>query len=136
MSKIRSKHTKPERLFRRLLQKKKIKYRLHYGTEKIDVALTQRKIAIFIDGCFWHQCPKHSHLPKSNKKYWVPKLKKNKIRAKEKDKRLRKKGWKIIHVWEHDLTGKNFGTAVLKFLRVVTKKIEGGAGGSTKRCVK
>lgn len=103
MSKIRSKHTKPELQFRRLLQKNRIKYRLHYGKEKIDLAIPSRKIAIFIDGCFWHQCPWHSHIPQSNKKYWIPKLQRNKLRKKKKDQRLKRTGWKAIHIWEHKL---------------------------------
>lgn len=103
MSAIRSKHTKPEVVLRRMLWEKGYRYRLHYGREKIDIAFPGRKIAIFVDGCFWHQCPMHSHVPKSNMGYWVPKLKKNKLRAKKKDARLRAAGWKVLHVWEHEL---------------------------------
>ena len=103
MSAIRSKHTGPERALRKALREKGLKYRLHYGKEKIDIAFPGKKVAVFVDGCFWHQCPKHSHIPKSNRHYWLPKLRKNKKRAKEKDKRLKTAGWRIIHVWEHEL---------------------------------
>lgn len=103
MSSIRSMHTTPEIALRRSLKKKGIAYKLHYGKEKIDIAIPPKKLAIFVDGCFWHQCPYHSHLPKSNRKYWLPKLKKNKLRAKEKDNRLKKGGWKVLHIWEHEL---------------------------------
>lgn len=118
MSTITSKNTKPEIVLRRFLWKNGIRYRLHYGKEKIDIALPGKKIAIFVDGCFWHQCPIHGHLPKSNKKYWIPKLKKNKLRAKKKDARLKAQGWKVVHVWEHEL--KESG-AVLKRIVRVTK---------------
>lgn len=103
MSAIRSKHTKPELFLRGILRENKVKYKLHYGKEKIDVAIPSKKLAIFVDGCFWHGCPKHSNIPKSNKAYWIPKLKRNIERAKEKDIRLKSKGWKVIHLWEHDM---------------------------------
>jgi len=77
MSSIKSKNTKPEILIRKALWKKGYRYRLHYGVEKIDIAFPSRKVAIFVDGCFWHMCPIHGNVPKSNKSYWVPKLKKN-----------------------------------------------------------
>ena len=102
MTAIRSKHTTPELAVRKALRAKGTAYRLHYGKEKIDIAIPQKKVAIFVDGCFWHQCPYHSHLPKSNRGYWLPKLRKNKERAKKKDERLRAAGWKIVHIWEHD----------------------------------
>lgn len=103
MSSIKSKNTKPEILLRKLLWENGFRYRLHYGEEKIDIAFPSKKLAVFVDGCFWHRCPQHSHLPKSNRSYWLPKLMKNKKRAKDKDKRLKKDGWKVIHVWEHNL---------------------------------
>jgi len=102
MSAIPSRHTSPELALRKALRERGLSYRLHYGKERIDIAFPGKKIAVFVDGCFWHQCPLHGHLPKSNRRYWLPKLERNKKRAKEKDKRLRKLGWKVIHVWEHE----------------------------------
>ena len=61
------------------------------------------KIAVFVDGCFWHGCPVHSHIPKSNIGYWAPKLKKNKERDKEKNERLLEQGWRVLRFWEHEL---------------------------------
>lgn len=112
MSAIRSKHTSPELVLRQILRKKGVRYKLHYGKEKVDIALPSRKIAIFMDGCFWHHCPLHGHIPKSNRGYWVPKIRKNKKRAKMKDARLRKAGWKLVHIWEHEL--KNPGKIMKK----------------------
>jgi DNA mismatch endonuclease (patch repair protein) len=103
MSAIKSKNTQPEKKLREMLSERGYRYRLHYGKEKIDIAFPSKKLAIFVDGCFWHQCPKHSHLPKSNKSYWLPKLRENMRRAKEKDRRLKNAGWKVIHVWEHEI---------------------------------
>lgn len=104
MSKIRYKDTKPEITFRHLLYNNGYRYRVNYGPEKIDIAFPRLRIAIFIDGCFWHGCPKHSHMPKSNRDYWLPKLRRNIRRAKEKDLRLHDNGWIIFHIWEHELT--------------------------------
>lgn len=103
MSAIRSKNTKPELALRKALWALGLRYRIHYDKEKIDIAFPSKKVAIFVDGCFWHGCPKHSHIPKSNQKYWVPKLKSNKERAISKDERLRNRGWKVLHFWEHDM---------------------------------
>lgn len=76
MSAIRSEDTKPEMLLRKALWAKGLRYRVHYGKEKIDIAFPSIRLAVFVDGCFWHGCPQHSHLPKSNESYWHPKLKK------------------------------------------------------------
>lgn len=103
MSAIRSKNTHPEIVLRKALWEKGMRFRVQYGKEKIDIAFPSKKLAVFVDGCFWHGCSIHSHIPKSNKEYWLPKLEKNIERAKAKDERLQKEGWKILHVWEHEL---------------------------------
>jgi DNA mismatch endonuclease (patch repair protein) len=103
MAAIRSKNTKPELELRKALWSKGLRYRIYYGKEKIDIAFPSKKLAIFVDGCFWHGCPLHSHIPKSNKSYWQPKLKKNIERAIAKDERLEKAGWQVLHFWEHEL---------------------------------
>jgi DNA mismatch endonuclease (patch repair protein) len=59
------------------------------------------KIAIFIDGCFWHGCPKHGTTPKSNRAWWKTKFKTNQIRDRDTTVKLRKAGWKVLRVWEH-----------------------------------
>jgi DNA mismatch endonuclease (patch repair protein) len=103
MSRIRSTNTGPELTLRRNLWGRGLRYRTHYGKEKIDVAFPRRRVAVFIDGCFWHMCPKHRFIPKSNRDYWIPKLTANVRRARRKDARLRRKGWRILHIWEHEL---------------------------------
>jgi len=114
MSAIRSKHTAPEVAVRRAVSKARLPYRLHYGKEKIDIAMPSKKIAIFVDGCFWHGCPKHGHLPKTNRAYWVPKLRCNKKRAIEKDKLLKQASWKVFHIWECAVTGKGVALIIRK----------------------
>ena len=111
MASIKSSGTKPEMRLAAALRAQGIRIRRIYGPEKIDIAVPSSKLAIFVDGCFWHQCPKHSHLPKSNKGYWLPKLKANARRAKAKDLRLRKKGWSVVHIWEHNLISETDASA-------------------------
>ena len=105
MSKIRSTDTKIEILFRKALWKKGFRYRKnsrnHFG--KPDIVLPKYKTVIFIDSCFWHNCPKHGYLPKSNLKYWRKKIERNKERDKEVKKHYKKISWKIFRVWEHDI---------------------------------
>ena len=103
MSKIRSKNTTPELVVRKALWKRGYRYRLYYKDEKIDIAFPKHKLAIFIDGCFWHLCPIHGTIPKSNQQYWITKLENNVQRALKKDERLLDSGWTILHIWEHDL---------------------------------
>jgi DNA mismatch endonuclease (patch repair protein) len=103
MSAIRSKDTKPEITLRKALWARGLRFRVYYGREKIDIAFPSKKLAVFVDGCFWHGCPFHSHLPKSRESYWRPKLKKNIERDQAKNKRLETEGWKIMRFWEHEL---------------------------------
>jgi DNA mismatch endonuclease (patch repair protein) len=103
MSSIRSENTKPEIILRKALWARGLRFRKYYCKEKIDIAFPSRKLAIFVDGCFWHGCSIHSHLPKSHKEYWHPKLKMNMERDKAKNKRLEVSGWKVLRFWEHEL---------------------------------
>ena len=106
MSAIRSKNTNPEIMLRKALWAKWLRFRIQYGKEKIDIAFPSKKLAVFVDGCFWHGCPIHSHLPKSNEEYWTPKLKRNIERDQEKNERLEAEGWKVLRFWEHELMNK------------------------------
>ena len=103
MSRIRSKDSNPEKILRKTLWGMGLRYRLYYGKEKIDIAFPSKKLAIFVDGCFWHRCPYHAVVPKTNLEYWMPKLEMNVLRAIKKDERLQATGWTVIHVWEHEL---------------------------------
>jgi DNA mismatch endonuclease (patch repair protein) len=68
-----------------------------------DFVFWKRRVAIFVDGCFWHCCPEHGRNPGSNRSYWVPKLRRNRQRDLETSRRLRKLGWRVLRLWEHDL---------------------------------
>lgn len=105
MSRILSKNTSPEIILRKLLTAEGIKgYRLHYKIlGKPDIVFPKKKIAIFIDGCFWHKCKKDFIAPKTNKKFWFPKIENNIARDKQVNRALKKTGWTILRIWEHEL---------------------------------
>lgn len=94
-----------ETIFLHLLQDNKINgwRRKHPVIGKPDFAFPKNKIAIFIDGCFWHGCPYHYRMPKNNKAYWKRKIRANKIRDKLVIKTLSRNGWRAIRFWEHEL---------------------------------
>ncbi|MDE3067388.1 MAG: DNA mismatch endonuclease Vsr [Verrucomicrobiota bacterium] len=72
-----------------------------------DFAFRQSKVAIFIDGCFWHGCKRHCRLPAANHSYWVKKIARNKSRDKAVSCALRQLGWRTLRIWQHELTRKN-----------------------------
>ena len=104
MSQIKSKNTKPERAVKKLIWKKGYRYRIGHGLAgKPDMVFPSYKVAVFIDGCFWHACPKHCRMPSSNVKYWKQKISGNKKRDKKNNRLLKKEGWKVVRVWEHEI---------------------------------
>lgn len=70
---------------------------------KPDFVFRKHKIALFVDGCFWHGCPKHSNMPKNNRAFWEKKLQQNRDRDKFVSRELKRSGWKVVRVWEHEL---------------------------------
>ena len=108
MSKIRSKWTKQEIKVHNWLKGNKIKHKMHPKIEgNPDIIFEDRKTVVFIHGCFWHKCPKCFKKPKSNIEYWDQKIGKNVKRDKKNERTLRKNGWRIIKLWEHEIK-KNF----------------------------
>ena len=70
---------------------------------KPDFSFPARKVAVFVDGCFWHGCPRHGRFPKTRRKYWRDKILRNIERDREVNRILRRKGWKVIRIWECEL---------------------------------
>ncbi len=70
---------------------------------KPDFAFPKQKVAVFVDGCFWHGCPKCYTRPKTNRKFWDEKLEDNMARDKRVTRQLRRQGWKVIRIWQHSL---------------------------------
>src|SRR4051794_4266656 len=73
---------------------------------KPDFVFRAQGMAIFVDGCFWHACPKHRRIPKENAAYWRTKMRKNRARDREITRLLTEKGWKVLRIWEHSLRKK------------------------------
>lgn len=126
MSRIRGKDTQPELILRKAISGAGIRgYRLKYKLlGKPDIVFPKRKIAIFIDGCFWHKCPKCFSELSTTKKYWVKKIQSNIDRDQRVNKTLKKMGWKILRIWEHD-TERNLNICLLRIRRLFKGKARG-----------
>jgi DNA mismatch endonuclease (patch repair protein) len=100
--------TKPEVLLRSRLHAAGLRFRKDYRLEldgmrvRPDIVFTKRRIAVFVDGCFWHVCPEHGRQPTVNEWYWSPKLRRNVERDREADAALCAAGWLVIRIWEHE----------------------------------
>jgi DNA mismatch endonuclease (patch repair protein) len=70
---------------------------------KPDFVFRKARLAVFVDGCFWHRCPKHCRMPKSNRGFWRRKFFSNRRRDRLVNRTLRKAGWRVLRIWEHDL---------------------------------
>lgn len=99
--------TNPERRLRSALHAAGMRFRVDYridtpsGAVRPDIVFTKRKVAVFVDGCFWHGCPDHAAAPKSNTGYWEPKLRRNAQRDRRDTRMLADAGWTVIRIWEH-----------------------------------
>lgn len=99
--------TKPEVLLRSALHRRGRRFRkdhlLRLDSVRVrpDIVFSRRRIAVFIDGCFWHGCPDHSNVPKRNVAYWIPKLQANVDRDRRVSAALIESGWAVIRLWEH-----------------------------------
>jgi DNA mismatch endonuclease, patch repair protein len=104
----RKRDTKPELVVRRLLFACGLRYRVNYRVTvgkvsvRPDIVFLRRKIAVFIDGCFWHCCPSHGTRPKANTAYWGPKLARNRERDALVNAALAAAGWTVLRIWEHE----------------------------------
>lgn len=102
-------NTKPEVLLRSALHRMGYRYRkdlllrLDGGVRvKPDIVFTARKVAVFVDGCFWHVCPEHGREPTTNEWYWTPKLRRNRERDRTVNAALHDAGWRVVRIWEHE----------------------------------
>ncbi|RDS82346.1 very short patch repair endonuclease [Dyella monticola] len=107
MAKIRQKGTDAEIALRREIRKMGLRYRVDYEVLKkprrvADIAFPRRKIAIFVDGCFWHGCPAHATWPKQNAEFWRQKIEANRQRDNDTNDRLQDLGWTVLRFWSHE----------------------------------
>ncbi len=105
----RRRDTDPEKQLRRRLHARGLRYRVDHplrpgGTRLVrpDVVFPRARVAVFVDGCFWHGCPEHFVAPKSNTGYWGPKIEGNRVRDRATDARLAAEGWVVHRCWEHE----------------------------------
>lgn len=101
--------TGPEMALRRALHRRGYRYRKDFRLDladgvrvRPDIVFTARRVAVFVDGCFWHCCPEHGTQPAANTWYWEPKLRRNVERDRAADAALRAAGWKVVRLWEHE----------------------------------
>ena len=126
MSAIRSKETKMERMVRKELWSKGIRYRKNvnglFGHP--DIAIKKYKIAVFLDSCFWHCCPLHFKRPSTNTEYWDKKIRKNILRDNEVTEYYLQKGWLVLRFWEHDVKEDpaRIAEEIIKMIRKVQKR--------------
>ncbi len=104
----RRRDTGPELRLRRELHRQGLRYRvdapLLAGSVRVrpDIVFSRARVAVFVDGCFFHVCPQHGNVPRRNTDYWVPKLHRNAERDERVTRALVEAGWKVIRVWEHE----------------------------------
>ncbi|MBN8428768.1 MAG: very short patch repair endonuclease [Xanthomonadales bacterium] len=105
MSRIRVRDTGPELNLRRSAWALGLRYRLQYriGRSRPDMTFVGARLAVFVDGCFWHGCPLHSTKPKNNREFWEQKLRRNVERDAEQTQWLESQRWRVLRIWEHEI---------------------------------
>lgn len=123
MRKIKSKDTKIEIEFRKLLWQKGIRFRKNVlkMKGKPDIIISKNKIIIFLDSCFWHCCPNHFKMPKSNTLYWNRKIEYNKQRDSKINAYYKEFGWHVLRFWEHELQKNSIYASLLKVEETILK---------------
>jgi DNA mismatch endonuclease (patch repair protein) len=118
MQAIRRRDTGPERALRSALHASGYRYRCDLRIDlagarvRPDIVFTRRKVAVFVDGCFWHCCPEHGRQPAVNSGYWSPKLQGNRDRDRRNTEALEQAGWVVVRVWEHEPVAEAMGKVI------------------------
>jgi DNA mismatch endonuclease (patch repair protein) len=107
MSRLPRRNNPPELALRRELFARGLRYRVHYPLpgyrrRSIDIAFPGRRLAVFLDGCFWHSCPQHGVQPATNAEWWRWKLERTAARDEDTNRRLIEAGWDVLRLWEHE----------------------------------
>lgn len=126
MKRVKQKNSGAEVSLRSALHAEGLRFRLHRRIERIavDIVFPGAKVAVLVDGCFWHGCPAHATYPKTNTSYWLPKLEENKERDCRQTTCLEQAGWTVIRVWEHDCRPVN-RTVVARIARACRRPVPG-----------
>lgn len=120
MRRMPTRDSGPEVALRSRLHRLGLRYRLHKASlpGRPDIVFVSARVAVFVDGCFWHWCPRHCTIPRHNRDWWLEKLSGNRRRDRLKDKALAEMGWLAIHVWEHQ----NMEVAATRIAGVISKR--------------
>ncbi|MEU9144347.1 very short patch repair endonuclease [Streptomyces sp. NPDC048349] len=123
MSRQKSRDTRVELALRKALHAKGARYRIHRKPVKgvrreADIVFGPARVAVFVDGCFWHCCPQHATWPKNNAEFWRAKIEGNRRRDMDTDARLAEAGWLAVRVWEHERPDE----AAERVLEIVTSR--------------
>ncbi|MCJ0894138.1 very short patch repair endonuclease [Rhodococcus sp. ARC_M5] len=107
LSKQKRRDTKPEVALRRALHRRGLRYFVDRAPLKgmrrrADLVFPKRKVAVYVDGCFWHSCPVHATKPRNNAQWWADKLAANVARDRDTDEKLLAEGWRVVRIWEHE----------------------------------
>jgi DNA mismatch endonuclease, patch repair protein len=107
MALVRSRDTQCELALRTILHRRGLRYFVHrkpsgHSRGRADLLFPSERVAVFVDGCFWHCCPAHASWPKANAAWWQAKLERNRTRDREVDEELSRAGWSVIRIWEHE----------------------------------
>ena len=125
--------TVPELALRRAVWKRGLRYRVDVSPirgarRRADLVFTRAKVAVYVDGCFWHSCPKHATTPKANRAWWIDKLDANVARDRDTDRRLHEADWIALRIWEHE----DPDTAAARVERIVRERVAEVARTSTR----
>jgi DNA mismatch endonuclease (patch repair protein) len=107
MQRQRTRDTAPELALRSVVHRAGLRYRIDVRPlpmlrRKADLVFTKARVAVFVDGCFWHGCPVHGGQPRANAQWWRAKLNRTQARDAETTERLLEEGWRVVRVWEHE----------------------------------
>jgi DNA mismatch endonuclease (patch repair protein) len=94
--------------------------RNHVLPGRPDFIFRRERLAVFVDGCFWHACPLHASQPATNASFWERKLQANLIRDREANRRLRARGWRVVRIWQHELSRTNQARLISRLRRSLT----------------
>ncbi|MCS0634641.1 very short patch repair endonuclease [Streptomyces sp. LP05-1] len=130
MQAIRSRDTKPERTLRQMLHAQGLRYRVAAkplpGLRRTaDIVFRPTKVAVFVDGCYWHGCPEHYIAPRTNSGYWSEKVAGNMARDRDTDRRLAEAGWTVLRFWEHESAEQCASTVLSVVLERRNRLLEG-----------
>lgn len=107
MSRLGRRDTTPELAIRSELHRRGFRFRVDRAPvpglrSRADIVFGPARVAVYVDGCFWHSCPEHGTRPKANAEWWERKLDRNQERDRETDRVLREHGWRVVRIWEHE----------------------------------